>query len=67
MQIWTALNSMQQSSWEAYRASYSQEIFRILWNPTVHDHFHNSPLPVCILMQINPVHVPFMQILDDVF
>ena len=64
VQIWSGLNFMRQSSWEAYRSSDSQEIFHILWNTTVHSRFHNSPPPVCF-MQINPVHAPIMQILED--
>ena len=47
---------MQQSpSWEANRFSASQEIPHILWNPTVHYSIDNSPPPIPILSQINPV------------
>jgi hypothetical protein len=45
--------SMEQSpSLEANRFSASQEISRILWNPTV----HNCPPPVSNLSQNDPVH-----------
>jgi hypothetical protein len=43
-------------SWEANSRSPSEEISRLLWNPKVHYRFHNSPLLVPILSQMNKVH-----------
>jgi hypothetical protein len=50
---------MEQSpSWEANRFAASQEIPRIPWNPNAHHCIHNSPPPVPILSQLNPVRTP---------
>jgi len=49
---------MRQSPWEFNTSSTCQEIPRILLSPEVHYRIHNSPQPVPIRNQINPVRAP---------
>jgi hypothetical protein len=47
---------MEQSPWETYNYSATQEIPHLVWNSKVHYHVHNSPPLVPILIQMHPVH-----------
>jgi hypothetical protein len=38
--------------------SASQVILLLPWNLKVYYYFHRSPIPVCILSHMNPVHTP---------
>ena len=44
------------SLWEANSTSDRQKIARILWNPKFYIPDYNSPLPLNIQSQINPIH-----------
>jgi len=56
---------MEQSTSEANRFSASQDDFPIIWIPNVRCLVYQSPTPVLILRQINPVHVPPSPLLGD--
>ena len=61
-------NSMEQRpSRGANRFSDTQEIPCILWNAKFHYHIHNSPPHVPILSQIDPIHVPPIPFLENLF
>ena len=53
-----------ESFWEVNWIAASQEFPRILWNPKVHYRTHKRPLPVPILGQPNPVHIPTSHLLE---
>ena len=55
---------VQSPSWEANWFAASQEIPRISRNPKVHYRAHKRPLPVSILGQPNPVHIPTSHLLE---
>jgi hypothetical protein len=55
---------VQSPSWVANWFADSQEIPRISRNPKVHYRTHKRPLPVSILGQPNPVHIPTTKILE---
>ena len=55
---------VQSHSWEANWFAASQEIPSISQNPNVHYRTHKRPLPVSILGQPNPVHIPTSHLLE---
>jgi len=55
---------VQSPSWEANWFAASQEIPRISRNPKVHYRTHKRPLPVSILGQPNPTHIPTSNLLE---
>jgi len=58
-------HSVEQSpSWEANSSTASQDIPRNLENPNVHYRIHKSPLPVSILSQLDPFHIPTSHFLN---
>ena len=54
---------VQSPSWETNWFAASQ-IPRISRNPKVHYRTHKRPPPVCILGQLNPVHIPTSHLLE---
>lgn len=54
-QLFGQTNPMEESSWETYSFSASQNISWISQNPKIHYNVRKSPLLVQILSQINPV------------
>ena len=57
-------STAQSPSWEANWFAASQEIPRISRNPKVHYRTHKRPLPISILGQPNPVHIPTSHLLE---
>ena len=53
-------------SWQANRFWPSQEISRVLWKAKDYYYIHNSPPPVPVLNQIDPVCAP-ISLLEDPF
>jgi hypothetical protein len=56
----------QSPSWEDNSFSATQEIPRILLSPKVHHRIHNSPSPVPILSQIDPVYISIQTLEDSI-
>jgi hypothetical protein len=56
----------QRPSWAANKSSASQEIPSNLWNRKTQYRIHNSPPPVPIPSQIDPLHA-LISLLEDPF